>query len=61
MNCSSLYILSTAACQIAECLSDDELSILSADLMTLADMLAGILARRNVCEKKKESVNQQIL
>lgn len=50
-NCQNLYFLSTLACQLASCLSDDELAILSADLMTLGDMLASIVARQSVCDK----------
>lgn len=43
-NCSNLYFLSTLACQLSECLDEDELSILSANLSTLGDMLESILA-----------------
>lgn len=50
-NCSNLVFLSTIACQLSECLSVDELTILSTDLMILGDMLAGIVARKNICEK----------
>lgn len=53
-NCTNLYFLSTIACQLAECLTDDELAVLSADLMTLGDMLASILARQAVCEERAE-------
>lgn len=49
MNCSNLYFLSTIACQISECLPEDEIAVLSADLTTLADMLASILARKAAC------------
>lgn len=45
-NCQNLFLLSTVACQLAECLDDNELSILSADLNVLSDMLAAILARK---------------
>lgn len=48
-NCSNLYFLSTLACKLSECLDEDELSILSADLMTLGDMLESILARQDAC------------
>lgn len=51
-NCSSLYFLSTVACQLAECLSDDEVSILAADLVVLSDMLSNILARQSACEEE---------
>lgn len=49
-NCSNLFFLSTLACQLAECLSEDELSILSADLVTLSDMLGSIIARKDSCK-----------
>ena len=42
-DCSSLYVLSTLACRLAECLSEDELGMLAADLTTLGDMLASVL------------------
>lgn len=48
-NCQNLYILSTIACQLVECLSEEELEILSADLMTLADMIESLLARQSAC------------
>ena len=46
-NCSNLLFLSTLACQLAECLSDNDAAILSADLVTLSDMLGNILARKD--------------
>lgn len=48
-NCSNLFYLSTIACKLSECLSDKELAALSADLMTLSDMLASILTHRELC------------
>lgn len=51
-NCSNLYILSTLACQLFECLNEDELHILSTDLSTLGDMLESLLARKNACSDK---------
>lgn len=53
-NCSNLYILSTVACQLSACLSEDELAILAADLVTLGDMIATILARKAICSKTEE-------
>ena len=49
MNCSNLFTLSAIACQLAECLSEKELNILSADLTTLADMLQSIIVRQTEC------------
>lgn len=51
-NCQNLYFLSTLACRLADCLTEDELAVLSADLMTLGDMLASVLARRDVCDNE---------
>ena len=51
-NFSNLYSLSTLACQLADCMSDDEIAILAADLVVLSDMLANIAARNAVCEKE---------
>ena len=51
-NCSNLYFLSALACQLADCMSDDEIAILAADLVVLSDMLANIAARNAVCEKE---------
>lgn len=51
-NCSNLYFLSTIACQLSECLSNDELEILSTDLTTLGYMIESLLARQSNCEEK---------
>ena len=55
-NCQNLFFLSTLACRLAECLSEDELAVLSADLVTLADMLANVLARQAACKDEREEV-----
>ena len=46
-NCSNLYLLSTIACQMAECLDEKELESLAADLTTLGYMIESLLAHRN--------------
>lgn len=48
-NCTNLYLLSTIACQLAECLDEKELEILSTDLTTLGYMIESLLARKSVC------------
>ena len=48
-DCSSLYVLSTLACRLAECLSEDELGMLAADLTTLGEMLASVVGHRASC------------
>lgn len=50
-NCANLYFLSTLACALSECLSTDELTLLSADLVALGDLLDSVLARQSVCDK----------
>ncbi len=49
-NCSNLFLLITLACQLSECLSEKEMAVLSADLMTLGDMLTSLLAHKSLCE-----------
>lgn len=49
-NCQNLYILSSIACQLAECLSEEELEMLSADLTALGYMIESLLAHQNVCK-----------
>ena len=49
-NCQNLYFLSTIACQLVECLSEEELEILSADLSALGEMIESLLARQSVCK-----------
>lgn len=56
INCSNLYLLSTLACKLAECLSEEEVTALSADFMTLGDMLMSLLAHQAVCEPKQDTI-----
>ena len=51
-NCSHLFLLSSIACRLSECLTEKELSVLSADLMTLGDMLASLAVRDALCKKE---------
>ena len=48
-NCTNLYLLSTIACQLAECLSEEELKMLSADLTTLGYMIESLSAHKSAC------------
>lgn len=54
-NCSNLYFLSTVACQLADCLSKEELATLSTDLVVLSDMLANLLAKEALCESQNQT------
>ncbi len=47
-NCPNLFALSAIACQLAETLTADELSLLAAELTALGDMLAVILAQQEM-------------
>ena len=49
-NCQNLYIISTIACQLAECLDREELEMLSADLTTLGYRIESLLAHQSACE-----------
>ena len=64
LNCQNLYILSTVACQLAECISEEDLEVLAADLSTLGDMLSGILARKaryeSVCQKTSQRLEEAL-
>lgn len=50
-NCTNLYLLSTIACQLAECLDENELEILASDLTALGYMIESLLARRSACKE----------
>lgn len=45
---ASMNNCSTVACQLSQCLTREELSVLSSDLVVLSDMLANIIAREDL-------------
>lgn len=45
-NCQDLYVLSTVACQLAECLDKQSLETLSVDLTILGYMLDSLLTHQ---------------
>ncbi|MGN1165092.1 MAG: DUF6774 domain-containing protein [Lachnospiraceae bacterium] len=51
-NCSNLFYLSTIACKLSECMEEKELAALSADLVTLSDMIANIISHQDLCNKE---------
>jgi hypothetical protein len=58
--CEFVIFISTLACTLDKCYSDDELSVLAATLSQLGDTLATILAKRELCEKltkREETIN----
>lgn len=52
--CADLYFLSTIACQLSQCLTEDELNLLSANLSALGDMLEVLLARRQTAGRDEK-------
>lgn len=60
-SCSNLYFLSTVACQLSECLSEEQLSVLAADLVVLSDMIANIVARNTLCKGDITKIDEEIL
>lgn len=52
--CVDLYWLSTIACKIADCLTEDELAVLAIELTALGDLLAVIATKQAICNKEKE-------
>ncbi|MCI8668111.1 MAG: hypothetical protein HFI34_01110 [Lachnospiraceae bacterium] len=46
-DCSNLYLLSLVACQLSECLSEQQLEELASNLQVLSDLLTNILIRNN--------------
>lgn len=49
-NCTNLYLLSTIACQLAECLDEKDLEMLSSDLTALGYMIESLLAHQSACK-----------
>ena len=50
-NCNNLYFLSTIACQLAECLDEKELEMLSSDLTALGYMIESLLTHQSACKE----------
>lgn len=51
-NCVDLYWLSTIACKIAECVTEDELAMLAIELTALGDLLSVIATKQAICQKE---------
>lgn len=54
-NCCNLYLMSTLACQLTDCLSEAEIAVLASDLATLGCMLSTNLARRALCNPQNSN------
>jgi len=53
-DCTDLYFLSALACKLSECLTEDELELLAANLQALGELLDVVLARRTMCTKESQ-------
>ena len=51
----SVLSFSTIACKLSECLSEQELTMLAADLVVLSDMLANLLAHQDIYEDASQN------
>ena len=47
--CKNLYYLSSIACMLADCLDEEELELLSVDLLTLGELTESILVHKKHC------------
>lgn len=55
--CSDILTLATLACKLSSFLSDEELELLSANLVMFGDILADISVRRSICCGNNENVD----
>lgn len=53
-HCCNLYLMSTLACQLTECMSEAEIAALAADLATLGCMLTTILTHKELCSPNQD-------
>lgn len=49
--CADLYLLSSIACELSKCLSEDALTMLGVNLTALGDMLTVLATRQEICNK----------
>lgn len=54
-SCELVTFVSSLACSLASCYSDEELAVLAAALTQLGDTLETILAHNDSCKSKAES------
>ncbi|MGN0314702.1 MAG: DUF6774 domain-containing protein [Fusicatenibacter sp.] len=50
-SCELVTLVSTIACQISKCCSEEELAVLAAIFTQLGDTLATMIAHKNFCQK----------
>lgn len=55
-SCTDVLLITTLACQIAECLTDNELAQLAADTLLLSDALNAIAVRRTIAIACKDQM-----
>lgn len=54
-SCNDVFLLSTIACKLSECLTEDELALLAINLTTLGDLLQTIATRQAICSPKSST------
>lgn len=59
--CELIIFISTIACTLSKCYTDDELSMLAAIFTQLGDSLSTILTKRNLCDKNTDMDNSNTL
>lgn len=50
--CCCSTVITAVACELFRCMDTDELSLLSADLIQLADTIAAMLVRNEICNSQ---------
>ncbi len=55
MECELVILISTIACAISKCSTDDEISLLSVIFSQLGDTLSTIITKREIDEKRNNN------
>lgn len=48
--CTDSYLITTVACGLVDCLTEDEANLLACNLVELGDTIVSILARKSYCQ-----------
>lgn len=52
--CTNALTITAIACKLFKCMDHDELLLLSVDLIQLADTIAAMLARKEICDAESD-------
>ncbi len=53
--CTNAFYITSLACNLFQCLSEDEAAVLAADLVQLGDTLAAMQARADLCNDRNST------